>query len=130
MKLSSMRLKAPCKNCPFRKDMDFLHINRKIELTYALGWQQQGFNCHKTLDYDSGEGEFVPGRSNHCAGAMLYLQHIEHPNLVMQLGARLGVWSADELQGAESIHDTIDGFIGDDRFQTMRDVVRHVERRA
>lgn len=121
----SMKLKAPCADCPFREDMDFLSRERKIELVYALGRMGESFTCHKTLDYGEGQARYVPGVSNHCAGAMLFLDNIGHPNTAMQIGERLKFWSITDVHGNELVHKTIASFIGDDSFQTMRDVDCH-----
>jgi hypothetical protein len=119
---ASMKLKAPCKDCPFRKDRDFLVRRRKIDLTFDLGFQGQSFSCHKTLDYSGDRGTFIEGISNHCAGAMLYLDNIKASNSVMQIGTRLGLWSIDDLTGRELVHDSIASFTGDPAVATMDDV--------
>lgn len=130
----SMKLKAACTQCPFRLDKDFISKERKLELTYQLGALGSSFTCHKTLDYshdcdDEGDARFVSSQSNHCAGAMHYLNHIGHPNTVMQIGERLGMWSMADLKGAELVHSSIAGFVGDEAFPDIDSVVRHVEKR-
>ena len=108
----SMKLKAPCAQCPFRKDQDFLSTGRKLQLVYETAHLGLSFSCHKTLDYQRGEGELIAEVSQHCAGSLHFLHQIDRPNQVMQIGGRLGVWSIGDLQGGESIHDSIESFVG------------------
>lgn len=61
---------APCKHCPFRRDVKpFLHPDRATDLAYSTENPYTDFLCHKTLDYDTDEGE--PASTAHtltCAG--------------------------------------------------------------
>jgi len=56
-------LRRPCRNCPWRADLTpYLAAERVAEIVQA-----PAFQCHKTVDYSSGEDE--PGnRPQQCAG--------------------------------------------------------------
>lgn len=91
----------PCKNCPFRTDSlkGWLGKNRAKEIAFAIIQQQGTFPCHKTVDYDSDEeGEGVAnGDSQHCAGAMIMLEHMEKPNQMMRIAERIGLYDMRKL---------------------------------
>ena len=61
-------VKKPCKHCPFRRDVKpFLHPERAEEIAYSACNPYSEFPCHKTLDYDDGEGRRT-GVTKTCAG--------------------------------------------------------------
>jgi len=70
-------MKAPCKHCPFRRDVTpFLHPERAKELAYNAENRYGDFVCHKTTerDDDNEDGEMlVTEASKECAGH-LYLK--------------------------------------------------------
>ena len=50
-------VKKPCKHCPFRRDVTpFLHPDRAAEIAYSASNRYSEFPCHKTLEYEDGEG--------------------------------------------------------------------------
>jgi hypothetical protein len=64
----------PCKNCPFllrRQGKAYLHPQRYEDILFcvALG---QPFWCHKTVNYDSSDGEASMWEPDYlmCAGAV------------------------------------------------------------
>jgi hypothetical protein len=67
-------MKKPCENCPFRKDstgIKFLGKERAEEI--SLQNQQEGFVCHKTVDYSKGRDD-DGGQRRQCAGALILAQ--------------------------------------------------------
>lgn len=98
MKLS---LKWPCANCPFRTDYKFyLSVSRVREILHGLIKQDQSFACHKTTtgEYDE-DGQYVyTHREQHCAGAMIMLQHMKMPNQWMRIMARVGLFDPNKLK--------------------------------
>lgn len=82
-------LKRPCVNCPFRRGQGSLfqmHPDRLAEIIAAVAFQ-----CHKTVDYSSYEGEGRAGdRPQQCAGLMAVLHRAGQPNQIMQVASRLG----------------------------------------
>ena len=82
------KLKAPCKDCPFRKDKPhqkgWLGSGRAKEIYENLAEQDGFFSCHKTVNYAS-ENAGLDSNNKFCAGA---------------IGARVSIW---ELQSAKKI---------------------------
>lgn len=90
----------PCKNCPFRTDCrkGWLGKNRAKEISFAILEQQGTFPCHKTVDYDSEDGEGITHQdSQHCAGAMIMLEKMQRPNQMMRIAERLGMYDYRKL---------------------------------
>ena len=92
----NFNLTNPCEHCPFRNDIDpFLTTGRAEEIVEAIVNQQGTFPCHKTTvpsdeDDDGGGGMMVTKKSEHCAGAMIMLEHMQRPNQLMRISERLG----------------------------------------
>lgn len=109
------RQKTPCKNCPFRTDIEgYLNPARAEEIADAVLTHDQSFICHKSIDYndreiaaefehDGEEDENDPPRqfpidyqdNMMCAGAEIFYQHHEARgeagNQVLQLAERFGI---------------------------------------
>lgn len=102
----------PCANCPFRTDIKpFLTIERAEEIAASIVDQQQAFLCHKTT-VDTGDGERVEtGSSEHCAGALIMLEHMERPNQVMRIAERLGMYDRRNLKMDSPVFDDADEWI-------------------
>jgi hypothetical protein len=98
-------LVAPCKDCPFRTDVQlFLHPERAEEICDAL---ERGltFSCHKTNDFDE-EGETTEtADSQHCAGALIMLEKMEMPNQMMRIAERLHMYDASKLRMDSPVYD-------------------------
>lgn len=106
-------LKAPCKDCPFRTDCikGWLGENRAAEIADSLIDNQKTFPCHKTTTNDS-EGDTVENEdSQHCAGAMIMLEHIQRPNQMMRICERLGIYDHKKLDMEAPVFDDPQEFI-------------------
>ena len=70
-----MKKLGPCDNCPFRSDVPaYIHPERGEEIWDSL---ERGtmFPCHKTVDYDSGDGDGrTTADSKFCAGALILME--------------------------------------------------------
>lgn len=95
-------LKAPCGNCPFRRDKAHLFglsEDRVREIVSA-----QSFQCHKTVDYgefddpDKRQGD----NPQQCAGLMAMLHAEGRPNQIMQVAERLGVFDPTALDTSKT----------------------------
>ncbi len=90
----------PCAHCPFRVDIPgYLRGERMEEIIDAL-FNDQSFTCHETTvpDEDDESGEMVDGRNaQHCAGAMIFLEHQERANQMMRISERLGLYDRRAL---------------------------------
>lgn len=107
--IRGMGLKRPCKRCPFRTDVPrYLHPERYRQIAEGLVDDGQSFTCHETLD----EGGAVTAESRACAGAMIWLQHQNRPNQLMQVMERLGAWNPSYLDSDSPIYRTREGFEG------------------
>jgi hypothetical protein len=109
-RLANMALRNPCKDCPFRTDVPrFLAPGRYRELAQALVDRGEPFTCHKTVDYSGDEPSF-PDNALSCAGAMIWLQHQDKPNQLMQVMERLGVFDPNRLNMDAPVYRTRKGF--------------------
>lgn len=91
-------LVRPCSNCPFRSDIPaYLNKKRAKEITDALILQQATFSCHKTNKFDD-EGNAIETRdTQHCAGAMIFLEKLGRPNQLMRIAERFGGYDHTKL---------------------------------
>lgn len=96
MRLADIACATPCKNCPFRKDVEpFLSKERAQEILRQLELGES-FSCHETVDYsdpieidEDGNERNWGGNRRQCAGATWVLLKTQNPNQLMQLGERL-----------------------------------------
>lgn len=87
-------LKKPCANCPFRHTPRFyLAKGRAEEIVQSLtDGSFSTFPCHKTLIYgDDGEGRRTK-KTQHCAGALIMLEHMGISSQMMRIAERLGMY--------------------------------------
>lgn len=102
-------LKRPCAKCPFRYDVPG-YLKRAEEIADAVYGLQQTFSCHATVDYDDdcADGEdgfhFPSEDEQHCAGAAIWLMHMDQPN-------RIGTFKPDELDMDAPVFDDWYAFI-------------------
>lgn len=95
--------KAPCANCPFRKDGEGIGLNAgRLTNTVngILSGEHGTFHCHKTIGYSryaeqdylsNDEGEINPDKEElmtrkHCAGAMAVSIMAGGMPLIMRMG--------------------------------------------
>lgn len=88
-------LRTPCDNCPFRKVGG---IRLYPERVREIARDNEGtFPCHKTTRHDE-DGEHVQhDKEAHCAGYLIFREKIEHPNQMMRIAERLGMYDAKRL---------------------------------
>lgn len=93
-------MRTPCPHCPFRTDIPgYLRGDRMEEIIDSL-LSGESFTCHETTvdDPDSEEGEMMDGsNAQHCAGALIFLEHQEQPNQMMRIAERLGMYDRTRL---------------------------------
>jgi hypothetical protein len=90
--------RKPCKLCPFRNDGGRLYVPPDRLREFA----SQAFVCHETaaLDEDDDDGGYVPrddGKSQHCAGSLIFHEHMGAPNQMMRIAERLGFYNYKNL---------------------------------
>lgn len=105
MKLTLVR---PCAKCPFRTDIPgYLAADRMEEIIDAL-YSGATFTCHETTVEieDDEDGEMVDGpNAQHCAGALIFLEHQERPNQLMRISERLGFYNREKLEMDSPVPD-------------------------
>lgn len=106
-------LKSPCKDCPFRTDINFhLDTERVVEITNALVCGQS-FACHKTTIHDD-DGESVRHDGEmHCAGAMIMLEKMGLPNQIMRIGERIGMYDAQAISMDAPVFPTAQAMVNE-----------------
>lgn len=99
-----MNMKEPCKDCPFRTDIEpYLYPKRIDMLERELVDEQKTFTCHKkahSLGYDKSKDEV------HCAGALIILEKLKRPNQWMRIAERIGMYDRSELNMNAPIFNT------------------------
>lgn len=87
-------LKAPCSECPFKRDnagMFEFSEARINEIVSAVAFQ-----CHKTIQYDAPYGVKIK-KPQQCAGLMALLHAEGKPNQIMQVAERLEGFDASKI---------------------------------
>lgn len=102
-------LPRPCKNCPFRSDIKgYLTKKRVREIIDGITREQATFSCHKSNDFETGEdgwSETVEtSKTQHCAGALIFLERLDRPNQMMRIAERLGMYNRSKLDMDSPVH--------------------------
>ena len=93
-------LTAPCLLCPFRNDSGRLYVHP----TTLRGMAGGEFCCHLTGVANEETGEIEPTKnSHHCAGALIFLEHLEAPHQMMRIRERLGLYDKRKLNMDASV---------------------------
>ena len=100
-------LVRPCKDRPFRSDIPgYLTVGRVTEIIESITTRQGTFSCHKTNDFDDGEA-IETKDSQHCAGAMIFLEQFGRPNQMMRIAERLGLYDRTKLDMKSPVFTTV-----------------------
>lgn len=94
-------LKRPCKDCPFRKDVN-LHLarGRLREITHAVIEDNKTFACHKTIQGRKREEREL------CAGAAIMVKKTGAANAMLQIAERFGLYNPERLVMDSPVYDT------------------------
>lgn len=107
-----MELHKPCSNCPFRTDVPgYLTKARAAQICKSIMEKDQTFSCHKTNDSDDEGQTLETANSQHCAGAMIFLEKQEMPNQWMRVGERFGWYDPSKLDMNAPVFDSPDQMI-------------------
>lgn len=95
------KLTTPCDACPFLIGSGFTY---RSLVEHASG----EFACHKQCKVEEREDEgsvFVPrgDKTNHCAGALIFLEKQNAPHQMMRICERLGFYDASKLDMAANV---------------------------
>lgn len=106
------RQTSPCSLCPFRNDAGRLRVSAERLESMASG----AFACHKTCDLDDESGEYVPNEeSNHCAGALIFLEKQDAPHQMMRIMERIGLYDRTKLDMNAPVFGSLDEVIQADQ---------------
>lgn len=109
-------MRYPCDQCPFSLLPGAVRLNReRAEEIHTQVTEGDGsFSCHKTAVYDDDEDEegSIGPNTQHCAGALLYLEGIDRPNQLMRIMGRLGLYDPAKLIPCPTISGP-DDMVGD-----------------
>ncbi len=88
---------TPCDSCPFLKKFKHAFTLRRLK-EFCRG----EFHCHKTgavdEDDEDSSGDYVPTPdSQHCAGALIFLEKRNAPHQLMRICERLGKYDHTKL---------------------------------
>lgn len=87
---------SPCELCPFRNDAGRL----TVAFSTLVGFTAGEFCCHKTGVANEETNQIEPTKdSQHCAGALIFLEKIGQPHQMMRICERLGLYDATKLNG-------------------------------
>lgn len=102
-------LKRPCSLCPFRTDClpGWLGSERAEEIAESITTLDQNFHCHETTGAKGPRAKTL----QHCAGALIMLEHMESPNQMMRIAERLGVYDRRALHMDAPVFTDADEFI-------------------
>lgn len=104
----------PCPHCPFRTDRPgYLRRTRAAEIAEGLLDYDAAFSCHETtVDADDDSGErWETTDSQHCAGALIFLEAQERPNQLMRIAGRLGAYDPARLDMHAPVCHTRQAFV-------------------
>lgn len=104
------QLRRPCAHCPFRNDRaPYLCADRAKEIAEDL--VEHSFACHETtVDAEDGERRSTP-ESQHCAGALIMLEHVSRPSQMMRIAERLGLYDRRRLDMASPVFQSPAAFV-------------------
>ena len=125
--IHSFKLKRPCKECPFRKDLPehlkgWLGESRAKGIAFDTFKTGQSFPCHKTTslgehdEREENERSFVyNAQTSQCAGAAIMQIKTDNPSAYMQVAERLG-WTKEveamkQLDLDSPVFNTVADFI-------------------
>jgi hypothetical protein len=91
-------LTRPCDACPFLESMSHGFTDERLA-QFASG----SFFCHKTCDTND-DGEFVAtARSQHCAGALIWMDKRGDYNQAARVAGRLGLFNPADFQDVDLV---------------------------
>ena len=103
-------LTKPCDNCPFVYTKPFpLKRARVEEIIDGLLHKDIPFSCHKTTTQKGRDCSHK--NSQHCAGALIFLEKQERPHQAMRIGERIGLYDMRKLDMDAPVYDDADGMI-------------------
>lgn len=112
------KLKKACKDCPFRKEVNLnLTAERKRNIAESLVHGNKTFSCHKTVDYstrfdsEGNDAQVSSKTEQHCAGALIFVEQVGTPNLMIQIAQRLGLYNPDEIDRDVDIFESVEEMV-------------------
>jgi hypothetical protein len=103
-------LTQPCAECPFRADKPFF-LPRARDICEGLLEQDATFSCHKTVDYDKSYSGQETKNTQHCAGALIFLEQQEKPHQMMRIAERLGLYDHTKLSKKIPVYRSLEAMV-------------------
>ena len=92
-------MKTPCNDCPFRADASYcLSTKRKEDIAKSVILGDDGFPCHKTVDYSVSRHDSSKTEKP-CIGAALMVERVRgdmSASLYFRLAAMIGLIDRDD----------------------------------
>ena len=125
------RLKAPCKNCPFRSDIPkYLRPERAKEIADSL-YRGAEFPCHQTteeVEEEDGHAERVAtAKSAFCAGALITMEKEGFSNQMVRISERLGLYDHTTLKMDAPVYDSLSEWVASYREDESEGDLVHCE---
>ena len=110
----NFNMRTPCPHCPFRTDRPGF-LRRADEIADAL-LMGQTFTCHLTTvptdEDEDADCDMMDGpNAEHCAGALIMLEHMEQPNQLMRIFERFGGYDRTKLDMDAPVFTDAEDFI-------------------
>lgn len=102
-------LNRPCSDCPFRSDRPF-PLRRAGDILRALTQGNKTFSCHKTVTYTN-RGPRQTEKTQHCAGALLFVKQTGAANQLIQIAERLGLYDPSKLSTNVPVYKSIEQMV-------------------
>jgi len=106
-------LTSPCDDCPFRNDgkgIRWLGRARAVEIVGAL--ERSTFSCHKTdSDPDDDDDSKDNVTTEHCAGALIMLEHMGKPGQMIRIAERLQLYDRRNMNMNSPVFKCGDEFV-------------------
>ncbi len=107
-------MRKPCNNCPFLIGQNYALHPQKVDNILRDIQGDEGFVCHKTVDYSNDWTGEIRLSSRVCFGAALFLEQIQpggcFSNTTFRLSAMAGDFEPEDLRQDDSVYSSIEDF--------------------
>lgn len=109
--MNQLRIKKPCSDCPFRKDIHpFLSRARVEEMREQLHTQDdQTFTCHKTVDYSKARPDQRNGAV--CSGYANLAYKSGRLPVALRFALATGLIDKSFFASGDLVHDSWQAFV-------------------
>ncbi|WP_414552012.1 hypothetical protein [Anabaena sp. CCY 0017] len=108
-------MKQPCKNCPFKKSVEYALSPQKARDILQAITHDIAFHCHETVDYSESIKNRVTAESKLCFGAVLFLENTVRggcrSNVMFRFGLMRKEFKLTHLRRDESVYQSFEEFL-------------------